>query len=227
MTNLRGGNCLHSIHGPKVLTLWVHARTHRHGKEHMASGKLQGIRIAILASDGFKEFELLNTRRSLDQAGAATFVVGTTEGKVKGLSPTGGEAQVPVDIPLKSAMPQDFHALLLPGGSTNVKNLSARSDAIEFVKLFMVGGKPVACIGEAVAILIQTGTTRGRTLTSDASLEQDLKKAGATYVDNNVVCDRNLITARSLEDLPALDGELIRILADLRVQHSNEMRKIA
>jgi protease I len=192
----------------------------------MTSGKLQGIRIAVLVSNGFKEFELLDTKRSLDQAGAATFVVGPTKGKVKGLNPTGGEAQVPVDIPLKSAMPQDFHALLLPGGSTNVKNLSLRTDAIEFVKDFMIAGKPVASIGEAAAILIQTGTLRGRMLTADASLEQDLRRAGANYIDKNIACDGNLITARRLDDIPAFNRELMRVLAELRA-HSSEMRRIA
>jgi protease I len=192
----------------------------------MTSGKLQGVRIAMLVSDGFKEFELLDTRRALDQAGAATFVVGTTKQKVRGINPAGGEAEVPVDIPLESAMPQDFHALLLPGGSTNVNNLSGRADAIEFVKAFMLGGKPVAAIGEAVIALAKTGTLRGRTLTSNPSLEQDLKTTGATYLNTNVVCDGNLITARSLDDLPAFDRELIQTLKVLRV-HSTEMRKLA
>jgi protease I len=192
----------------------------------MTSGKLQGIRIAILVSDGFKEFELLDTRRFLDQAGAATFVVGPAKGKVRGLNPTGGEAEVPVDISLKSAMPQDFHALLLPGGSTNVRNLTLRADAIEFVKDFMIGGKPVGSIGEAAAILLQTGTLCGRTLTSAASLEQDLRRGGASYIDKNIACDGNLVTARSLDDMPAFNRELTRVLAELR-GHSSEMRKIA
>jgi protease I len=195
-------------------------------EEHMTSGKLQGIRMAILVSDGFKEFELLDTRRSLDQAGAATFVVGPTKGKVRGSNPTGGEAEVPVDIPLKSAMSEDFHALLLPGGSMNVKNLSLRADAIEFVKDFMVGGKPVAAIGEAAALLLQTGTLCGRTLTSDASLEKDLRRGGANYIDKGIACDGNLITARSLDDMPAFNRELTRLLRELRM-HSSEMRRIA
>jgi protease I len=192
----------------------------------MTSGKLQGVRVAILVSDGFREFELLDARRILDRAGAATFVIAPTEDKVKGLNLAGGEASIPVDIPLKSAMPQDFHALLLPGGAGNARELSTNADATEFVKSFMVGHKPVAAIGEAAAILVQTGTLRGRTLTSEKSLEQDLKGVGASYWDNNVVRDGNLITARSLDDIPALDRELTRVLAELRV-HSTEMRKLA
>ncbi|HEV2400426.1 MAG TPA: DJ-1/PfpI family protein [Candidatus Sulfotelmatobacter sp.] len=192
----------------------------------MTSGKLQGVRVAILVSDGFKEFELIDIRRNLQQSGGAAFVVGTTKDKVKGLNPTGGEAEVPVDIPLETAMPQDFHALLLPGGGENVRNLLRRTEAIQFVKGFMTGRKPVATIGEAAAILIQTGTLGGRTLAADASLEEDLKGAGAIYVDTNVVRDGNLITARALNDVPALDVEFTRVLAELRT-HSGEMRKIA
>lgn len=192
----------------------------------MTSGKLQGIRVALLVADGFKEFELFDTRRTLDQAGAATFVVGPTNDKLKGVNPAGGEVNVQVDIPLKSAMSQDFHALLLPGGGTNVKNLCLHTEAIEFVKDFMIGGKPVGSVGEAAAILIQTGTLRGRTLTSDASLGQDLKTAGANYIDKNTVCDGNLITARSLADVSIFNSELTRVLAELRA-HSSEIRKIA
>lgn len=192
----------------------------------MTSGKLQGVRVAFLVSDGFKEFELIDTRRNLQQAGGATFVLGTTRNKVKGRNPAGGEAEVPVDIPLETAMPQDFQALLLPGGSENVQNLSRRPEAIQFVKEFMFGRKPVAAIGEAAAILVQAGTLGGRTLTADASLQEDLKEAGAIYVDTNVVRDGNLITARGLGDVPALEVEFTRVLAELRT-HSGEMRKIA
>lgn len=195
-------------------------------EQHMTSGKLQGIRVAILVSDGFKEFEMLDTRRTLDQAGAATFVVGITKDKVMGLNPSGGEAELPVDIHLKSAIPQDFHALLLPGGSLHVKNLMHRDDAIEFLKDFMIGNKPVASIGEAAVLLICTGTLRGRTLTTDPSVAPDLAKAGANYIGGNIAVDGNLLSARGLEDVPALTLELIRILAAIR-EHSTGMRKLA
>lgn len=179
-----------------------------------------------MVSDGFKEFELIDVRRNLRQIGGATFVVGTTKDKVTGRNPAGGEAEVPVDIPLEKAMAQDFHALLLPGGSENVQNLSRRPEAIQFVKDFMIGRKPLAAIGEAAAILLRAGNLSGRTLTADASLADELKGAGAIYVDTNVVRDGNLITARGLNDVPALEVEFTRILAELRA-HSGEMRKIA
>lgn len=192
----------------------------------MSSPKLQGVRIAILVTGGFREFELLDTRRLLGQAGASTFVVAPMHDKVKGLNPSGGEAEVPVDILLKSATPQDFHALLLPGGGTNASRLSLNDEAIEFAKSFMMVSKPVAAIGEAVAVLIQTGTVRSRTLTSNPTLEQSLRKAGANYINQSIVHDGNLITAQGPEDIPAFVAQLIRLLAELRV-HSSEMRKTA
>ncbi len=191
----------------------------------MTSGKLQGVRVAILVSDGFREFELLDTRKILERAGAAPFVVAPTKEKVKGLNLAGGWAEVPVDIPLQSAMPQDFHALFLPGGSASAKQLAANAEAIEFVKTFMTQ-KPIAAIGEATEILIQTGSLRGRTITSEVSLERDVRSAGANYVDKNVVSDHNLITARNPEDLSAFEREFTEQLAQLRV-HSTEMRKTA
>jgi protease I len=94
------------------------------------------------------------------------------------------------------------------------------------VQDFMQAGKPVASIGEGSAILLKTGALGGRTLTSGASLEGDLRKAGANYVDKDVVCDGNLITARTRGDGSAFNREMIRVLADLR-EHSTDMRKTA
>lgn len=192
----------------------------------MTSGILQGVRVAILVSNGFDESELLAPRLALDQAGAATFVIAPTEDKVTGSDQRLANKQVSVDIPLKSAKAEDFHALFLPGGTTNANHLGLNPEALQFVHNFMQAGKPVAAIGEGPAILLKTGTLRGRTLTSSAFLEGNLRKAGASYVDEEIVCDGNLITARTCDDVSAFSHEMIRVLAELR-EHSTEMRRIA
>jgi protease I len=189
------------------------------------SGILQGVRVAILVSDGFEASELLESRRTLDHHGAATFVIAPSRDRIVGSDEEQGQKQVPIDIPLKSAKPKDFHALFLPGGDANANHLATNDKAVGFVKDFMEAGKPVAAIGEASAILLQTGALQGRTISADALLEADLRKAGANYIDKDVVCDGNLITARSLDDISAFDREMTHVFAGLR-EHSTEMRKI-
>lgn len=192
----------------------------------MASGVVQGVRVAILVSDGFEESELLDSRWTLDHSGAATFIIAPSRDKVVGSDQGNRQKQVPVDIPLEVAKPEDFHALFLPGGSTSASRLASSEKAVEFVRNFLLARKPVAAIGEASAILEKAGVLYGRKVTAEASVKQDIEKAGAEYVDQNVVCDANLITARRLEDVSAFNREMIRAFSELR-QHSQDMRKIA
>jgi len=192
----------------------------------MASGKLQGVRVAILVGDGFEELELLDPRSTLDHAGAAMFVIAPSKTSVTGWNLGREEKQVPVDIPLKSAKAQDFHSLLLPGGRTSATRLSTNNDTVEFVRDFIHAGKPVAAIGEGVGILLQAGVLRGRRVTLGLLSEEDLKNAGAIYTNENLVRDGNLITARKLDDVSAFSREMTHLLADLR-QHAPNMRKTA
>jgi len=194
-------------------------------EDYMTSGVLQGVRVAILVSDGFEESELLDSRWTLEHLGAATFAIAPSKSRVAGSDQGKGERQVPVDIPLEIAKPEDFHALFLPGGSSNASHLVSNSRAVEFVKSFMQARKPVAAIGEAPAILLKAGALRGRKVTASAFLEEDIKKAGADYLEQDVVCDANLITARRLDDVSAFNREMTRVFAKLR-EHSQDMRKI-
>jgi protease I len=154
------------------------------------------------------------------------FVIAPSKDRVTGWNLGREEKQVPVDIPLKSAKAEDFHALLLPGGRTSATRLSHNDDAIEFVRDFVGAGKPVAAIGEGVGILLQAGVLRGRRVTLGLLSEEDLKNAGAIYTQENLVRDGNLITARRLEDVSAFIREMIDLLADLW-QHAANMRKTA
>ncbi|SRR5579864_6351930 len=188
----------------------------------MTTALLQGMRVAILIRDGFLESELLEPKRALEHAGAATFVISATTERVRGRTQRNGEKDVPVDIPLSSAHPEDLHALLLPGGSSVQ---SVNIGEVQFVRHFMNPGKLVAAIGDGCKMLIQAGTVRGRTMTSDPSLKSELENAGAIWVDNDVVCDRNLITSRTPDDIPAFNREMIRSFAEFR-EHTTGMRKV-
>jgi len=192
----------------------------------MTSGTLQGIRVAILITDGFEQSELLEPRRALDNAGAATFLISPTEGKVKGWNDNEWGNVIPVDIPLKSAKADDFHALFLPGGVMSSDHLRVNPQAVQFVKHFMEVGKPVAAICHGSWTILEAGAVRGRTMTSWPSLKTDLTNAGANWIDKDVVCDGNLVTSRKPDDIPAFNREMIRLLFAVRV-HSRDMRRIA
>lgn len=192
----------------------------------MTSSTLQGIRVAILVTDGFEQSELLEPRIALDNAGAATFLISPTEGKVKGWNDNEWGNVIPVDIPLKSAKADDFHGLFLPGGVMSPDHLRVNPQAVQFVKHFMEVGKPVAAICHGSWTILEAGATRGRTMTSCPSLKTDLTNAGANWIDKEVVCDGNLVTSRKPDDIPAFNREMIRLLSEVR-EHSTAMRRIA
>jgi protease I len=191
----------------------------------MTVGALQGMRVAILATDGFEQAELLEPRMALDHAGASTFVISPSDDTIRGWSNKTWGIELPVDIPLKSAKAEDFHALLLPGGVINPDHLRMNQNAVQFVKDFIDAGKPVAAICYGPWTILEADAVRGRTMTSWPSLKSDLKNAGANWVDKEVVCDGNLVTSRKPDDIPAFDREMIRVFAEER-EHSTDMRKI-
>ena len=192
----------------------------------MAGANLQGKRVAILATDGFEQAELLEPRKALDDAGATTMVVSPKEGKIKGWNHTDWGTEVPVDVSLKSAKAEDFHALLLPGGVMNPDRLRMDPEAVAFVKRFVDTGKPIAAICHGPWTLIEAGAVGRHTLTSWPSLKTDLKNAGAIWVDREVVSDGNLVTSRKPDDIPAFNREMIQLFAGVHVQPQN-LRKTA
>ncbi|MGH9493554.1 MAG: type 1 glutamine amidotransferase domain-containing protein [Candidatus Sulfotelmatobacter sp.] len=192
----------------------------------MASASLQGKRIAILATDGFEQAELLEPREALEAAGAITLVVSPNDGKIKGWNHTDWGTEVPVDVTLKTAKAEDFHALLLPGGVMNPDRLRMNPEAVMFVKRFADGGKPIAAICHGPWTLIEAGAVGRHTLTSWPSLKSDLKNAGAIWVDREVVSDGNLVTSRKPDDIPAFNREMIQLFSENRVQPM-DMRKTA
>jgi protease I len=195
-------------------------------EENMTTGTLKGKRVAILVTNGFEQSELTEPRKALDDAGATTKVVSPVEGKVRGWNHKEWGNEVSVDIPLKSANAEDFHALLLPGGVMNPDQLRMDPTAVEFVKHFEVAHKPVAAICHGPWTLIEAGAVRGRTLTSWPSLKTDLRNAGANWVDKEVVNDAGLVTSRKPDDLPAFNREMIRLFSEDRAK-SHPLRKTA
>jgi protease I len=174
---------------------------------------LQGKKVAILATDGFEQSELIQPRKALQEAGAETKVVSPNQGKIKGWNHKDWGEEVAVDVELKSANPAEFDALLLPGGVMNPDQLRMNPDAVRFVKPFFDNGKPVAAICHGPWTVLEAGAVKGRTLTSWPSLKTDIRNAGGTWVDKEVVADQQVVTSRKPDDIPAFNREMIALFA--------------
>ncbi|HEY3863544.1 MAG TPA: type 1 glutamine amidotransferase domain-containing protein [Verrucomicrobiae bacterium] len=175
---------------------------------------LKGKKIAILVANGFEEDELTSPRKALDEAGAQTKVISPEKGKVKAWKFTDWGKEIPVDIPLDAANPREFDALLLPGGVMNPDHLRRNKKALEFVRSFFQERKPVGAICHGPWTLIDAGVVKGRRMTSYESIQSDLKNAGATWEDREVIVDNGLVTSRKPDDLPAFNRKLIEEVAE-------------
>jgi protease I len=188
----------------------------------MPDAPLNGLRVAILVTDGFEQVELAEPRKALDAAGARTQVVSPKSDRVKGWNFTDWGDEIPVDVPLADARPDDFDAILLPGGVINPDKLRMDDNAVAFAQAFLDAGKPVASICHGPWTLLETGKVRGRRMTSWPSLQTDLENAGVDWQDQEVVVDGNLVTSRKPDDIPAFNREMIRLFGDGRTasQHA-------
>jgi protease I len=174
---------------------------------------LKGKKIAILATDGFEQSELMEPRKALEAAGAQTVVIAPKAGKIKGWKHTDWGETVNVDKELSQADVHDYDALVLPGGVMNPDHLRMDPKAVDFVGQFVKSGKPVAAICHGSWTLMETGALRGRTVTSWPSLKTDLKNAGANWVDQEVARDGQFITSRKPEDIPAFTRAIIELVS--------------
>jgi protease I len=175
---------------------------------------LQGKRVAILVDNGFEEVEMTEPRKALQQAGAQTDLISPQATKVKGWNHTQWGNEFSVDVPLERANPQQYDALMLPGGALNADKLRINPQAVQFVKAFFTAGKPAAVICHAPWLLVEVGAARGRTLTSWPSLQTDLRNAGANWIDQQVVVDHGLVTSRKPDDIPAFNQKMIEEFAE-------------
>jgi protease I len=185
----------------------------------MADKQLQGLKVAILATDGVEQVELLKPREALNNAGADTKVISPKPGKIKGWNHTDWGEQIPVDMELNNANPQDFDALLLPGGAMNPDKLRMDPKAVQFVKSFFQSGKPVAAICHAPWTIIEAGEAKGRRIASWPSVKTDLKNAGAEWVDEEMVRDKNLVSSRKPDDIPAFNRGMLELYSE--AQHKS------
>jgi protease I len=182
------------------------------------SSKLQGKKIAILATDGFEQVELTEPKKNLETEGAEVTVlsVAATPKQIKGWDKTDWGKKVDVDGLVADATPAQFDALVLPGGQINPDKLRIDQDAVIFVRAFVATGKPTAAICHGPWTLIEAGGVRGRTMTSWPSLKTDLTNAGARWVDEECVVDGALVTSRKPDDLPAFNQQLLQVFSASR-----------
>ncbi len=174
----------------------------------MAS-ELSGKKIAFLATDGFEQSELLDPRKALDATGATTVLISPKSGEIKGWNHKEWGQTVKVDKTLAKANPNDYDALVLPGGVINPDRLRMDPAAVNFVKQFVTSGKTTAAICHGPWTLIETGAIKGKTVTSWPSLKTDLKNAGANWVDQEVVTDGQFIFSRKPDDIPAFNRAIV------------------
>lgn len=182
----------------------------------MPQATLEGLKVAILVTDGFEQAELTEPRKALDQAGAATKIVSPNDGEVEGWQHYDAGDRFPVDVRLDDASAADFDALLLPGGVANPDQLRMNPKAVEFVRAFFDYGKPVAAICHGPWTLIEARAVRGRRVTSWPSLKTDLENAGAIWSDEQVIVDDGLVTSRNPGDIPAFNAKMIEEFAEGR-----------
>jgi protease I len=175
--------------------------------------QLKGRRIAALAADGFEKVELTVPMHGLRLAGAEVDVISLRHGRIRGVNLHEPASRVGVDKTVEEANPSDYDALLLPGGFINPDLLRQSQRAREFVRAFDTAGKPIASLCHGPWVLASAGLVQGRTLTSWPGIRDDLVNAGATWLDQKVVRDGNLVTSRGPQDLKPFVQEVMRHFA--------------
>jgi protease I len=181
--------------------------------EH-AMTNLGNKRVAIVATDGFEQSELLEPKKALEAAGAKTDVVSLKAGRIRGWKNGNWGDEVAVDKVIDDARADDYDALVLPGGVINPDKLRTHEGVLAFVRAFFEQGKPVGAICHGPWTLINAGVVKGRHVTSWPSLRQDLLNAGARWTDEEVVSERGLVTSRKPDDLPAFNRKLLEEVAE-------------
>jgi len=179
----------------------------------MTEKKLEGMRVAILATNGVEQVELTEPRKALEYAGARTTLVSTKPGKIKGMKHDQIADEFEVEMLLDEANPEEFDAILLPGGAFNADALRAENTAQEFVRYIDDSGKPIAVICHAPWLLISAGLVEGRTLTSYYTIEDDIRNAGGNWMDKEVICDQNWVSSRQPSDIPIFNREMINLFS--------------
>jgi protease I len=180
----------------------------------MPDRDLEGMRVAILATNGVEQPELTEPRKALDEAGARTTLIAPKAGKIKAMEHDQPGDEFEVDMTLDQANPEDFQAVLLPGGALNADALRVENAAQEFVRYMDDSGKPVAFICHAPWLLISAGLVDGRTLTSYHTIQDDVRNAGGQWMDKEVVRDQNWVSSRQPSDIPVFNREMTKLFSE-------------
>jgi protease I len=175
---------------------------------------LKGHKVAILATDGVEQVELVEPRKALDAAGAVTHLISPKDGAIQGMNHDEKADMLPVDRVLSDVHASEYDALLLPGGVANPDTLRMDQAAVQFVREFMLADKPVAAICHGPWLLVEAAAVAGRTLTSWPSLKTDIRNAGGQWVDQPVSIDDRLITSRKPADIPAFSAAIVKQFAN-------------
>jgi deglycase len=180
----------------------------------MAESQLKGKKVAIIAADMVEQVELVEPRKALEKAGADTDLISMKPGSIQGFNHYDKADKHDVDKTIDSVKAQDYDALMIPGGVGNPDTMRGDQRMVRFVRDFFDQGKPVAVICHGPWMLVEADVVRDRELTSWPTLQTDIRNAGGSWVDEQVVVDNGLVTSRKPDDIPAFNGKMIEEFAE-------------
>ena len=180
----------------------------------MADKQLSGLKVAAILTDGVEQVELLEPKKALENAGAKVTVISPKSGKLQGFKHHDKADKIPVDLELNKANPADFDAVLLPGGALNADALRIDKKAQDFVRVMDQAGKPIAVICHGPWLLVSAGLVKGHTMTSWPTVQDDIRNAGGNWEDREVLRDKNWVSSRKPDDIPAFNREMIGLFSE-------------
>ena len=172
---------------------------------------LAGMKVAVLATDGVNEAEIVEPMSALKQAGADVSVIAPHDGEIVSMMQFDQKQPIPVDRVLNEVDSDEYDALLLPGGGLNADKLRVEPKAQQFVQEFDAREKPMAVICHAPWLLVSAGIVKNRRLTSFHTIQDDIRNAGGEWVDQEVATDKNWVTSRKPDDIPAFNQAMIEL----------------
>jgi protease I len=188
--------------------------------------KLEGKRVAFLATDMVEQVELTEPWKAVRDEGARVELISLEEGKIQGFNHYDKADEFAVDRTVEEASASDYDALVIPGGVGNPDTMRGDENAVEFVRDFFEQGKPVGVICHGPWMLVEAGVVRGRKVTSWPTLQTDIRNAGGEWVDEEVVVDQGLVTSRKPDDLPAFTKKIVEEFCEGRHEQQADKTQI-